>query len=634
VEEQQFMADKPDKVDLITPDVAAEKLAVLQDLFPGVVVDGVLDAARLGELVGFDVAGLKDGRERYGLMWAGKHEAVQSLLRPSRGTLIPDVENSVNFNTAENVFVQGDSLEVLKLLQKAYNDQVHLIYVDPPYNTGNDFVYDDDFSDGLRAYLKYTGQLDEDGNRTSADAETAGRWHSRWLSMMYPRLVLARNLLSQEGVLFISIDDNEVASLKHMLDEIFGPENFVGQVVASLNPKGRQLDQFFATSHEYLLVYARDAQRTRLDPTSAELVDLNDFPLAEPDGRRYRRLPLRNTNHKFTPKNRPNLYYPLFGNTLTGEVWTIRRPGTTEVHPQFGDGDAAVWRWSKPLADERRDELVAREVNGRTGTRVDIFQKDYCAEGRRKKLNTVWLSNSVGSTDSAVAELKGLIGPVFQNPKPTKLLQRILGTVPADALVLDFFAGSGTTAHAVALANAADGGCRRCISVNLPEPTAESSEARKAGYSTVADITRARIGTVMNAVEGANKQGLRAYALGESHFAADKDRLESDLLTLMANTMKDADFDPRAISAEVLIKEGVRLDAPWDRTTAGAAEVVVADGVAVVLTTDIGDAVVRGAMDIEPRVLVFLEDGFTDNDSVKANAFYACQQAGITMKTV
>jgi adenine-specific DNA-methyltransferase len=628
------VADLVERIDLRTPDLAAEKLAALQELFPGVVADGVVDAGRLGELAGVDVAGLKDGKERYGLMWAGKREAVQSLLRPSRGTLIPDMDKSVNFDTAQNVFIEGDNLEVLKLLQKAYNDQVKLIYIDPPYNTGNDFVYNDNFSDGLRGYLEFTGQIDDEGNRTSANVDTAGRQHSRWLSMMYPRLILARNVLAQDGVLYASIDDNEVASLKFLLDEVFGQENFIGQLAVSLNPKGRQLDQFFATSHEYLLVYARDAQQTCVAPTSAELVNVTDFPLAEPDGRIYRRLPLRNTNHKFTPRNRPNLYYPLFGDPATGEVWTSPQPGTIEVYPQFGDGEAAVWRWGKPLATERRDELVARDVNGRGGTRFDIFQKDYCSEDRRKKLNTVWLSEGVGSTDGAISELKQLIGNVFQNPKPTRLLQRIVATVPNDALILDFFAGSGTTAHAVMLANAGDGGRRRCISVNLPEVTDEHSEARAAGYKTVADMTWARIRAAMDKIDDADRQGLRTMSLGESNFfQVPAESEEDELLPFQVGTLIHNETDPYSIAAEVLIKEGVRLDVPWEWSVAGAADVLVADGVAVVLSVDVTDDVAKEAMELEPRVLVFLEDGFAGNDAVKANAFYACQQAGITMKT-
>ena len=225
------MSEEPEKVELETPDLAAQKRAAFEDLFPGVLADGVLDATRLGELLDTSVTAPTDGRERFGLMWAGKHDAVRSLLTPSRGTLVPELDKSIDFDNASHVFIEGDNLEVLKLLQKAYNDRVKLIYIDPPYNTGsNDFIYPDNFADTTRGYLEYTGQLDEEGNRTSASADTLGRRHSRWLSMMYPRLVLARNLLTQDGVIFVSIDDNEVANLRAVMDEIFGSENFVATV--------------------------------------------------------------------------------------------------------------------------------------------------------------------------------------------------------------------------------------------------------------------------------------------------------------------------------------------------------------------------------------------------------------------
>jgi adenine-specific DNA-methyltransferase len=225
------MPEEPAKVDLATPDLSAEKRSAFEELFPGVIADGVLDASRLGELLDIDVTAPAEGRERFGLMWAGKHEAVRSLLTSSRGALVPDIERSVGIDTAQNVFIEGDNLEVLKLLQKAYNDKVKLIFIDPPYNTGHDFVYNDDFRDGLRGYLEFTGQLDDEGKRVSTSSDALlGRRHSRWLSMMYPRLVLARNLLRRDGAIFVTIDDNEGANLRSLMDEVFGPENFLANI--------------------------------------------------------------------------------------------------------------------------------------------------------------------------------------------------------------------------------------------------------------------------------------------------------------------------------------------------------------------------------------------------------------------
>jgi adenine-specific DNA-methyltransferase len=369
-----------------------------------------------------------------------------------------------------NVLVADDNLAVLRRLGPG---SVDLVYIDPPYNTGNDFAYRDRF----------------------------GR-HEQWLAMMRPRLAAAREVTRETGAIFVSIDDNEVSRLRLLMDELWGEPNFLAQVVVNLNPKGRQLGGGFATSHEYLLVYARDAARCSLDASTTDTVEPRDFPLTAADGRRYRQLPLRNTNKKFNPVTARTLHFPVYGDPRTGRVATAPFAGAVEVLPVFGDGTPAVWRWSRPRIDERPDDLVCRTVSGRLGQRVDVFQKDWLDEGRRKKLRTIWLAAEIGSTDTAVAELKRLVGHVFESPKPTGLVRRILQTMPSDAVVLDFFAGSGTTGHAVALANAEDGGTRTCLSVNSREPTRPGSNAHTAGLLTVADITRARLQAVADTVGG------------------------------------------------------------------------------------------------------------------------------------
>ncbi|MFC6287628.1 site-specific DNA-methyltransferase [Nocardioides sp. GCM10027113] len=381
-----------------------------------------------------------------------------------------------------NVFVEGDNLEVLPRLEPG---SVDLVYIDPPYNTGNDFAYRDDFRHG-------TGI----GSRATR--------HQAWVAMMRPRLEAARTAMSSRSAICVSIDDNEAAHLRLLMDDVFGERNFLAQVVVNLNAKGRQLGKGFATSHEYLLVYALDAATCALDASSPDAVDERDFPLTAPDGRRYRHLPLRNTNKKFNPATARTLHFPVYGDPATGRVATTPFEGAVEIEPVFGDGRPAVWRWSRPRIDERPDDLVCRTVNGRQGQRVDVFQKDWLHRdgGRRKKLRTIWLAEEVGSTDTAVAELKEIVGHVFESPKPTGLLRRILGTMPDDVTVLDFFAGSGTTGHAVALQNAEDGGKRRCLSINSTEPTRVGSNAHAAGLLTVADITRARLAAVAERIGG------------------------------------------------------------------------------------------------------------------------------------
>lgn len=372
-----------------------------------------------------------------------------------------------------NTFAEGDNLAVLAQLATASYD---LVYIDPPYNTGSAFAYRDQF---------------------------AG--HRAWTDMMRPRLEEGRRVLADTGAIFVSIDDHEAAHLRLLMDEVYGESAFLAQVVVNLNAKGRQLGSGFATSHEYLLVYAKDPRACVLDASSADLVVEADFPLVADDGRRYRRLPLRNTNKKFNPLSAPTLHFAIWGDPDTGEVRTAPFPGAVEIKPVFGDGSPAVWRWSRPRIDERPDDLVCRWVRGATGSRVDVFQRDWrhpAAGARRKKLRTIWLAEEIGSTDTAVAELKEILGHVFESPKPTGLVRRILDTMPPDVRVLDYFAGSGTTGHAVALANAADGGRRTCLSVNSAEPVRPGSNADRAGYRTVADITRARLQAVAEQVGG------------------------------------------------------------------------------------------------------------------------------------
>lgn len=627
------MSDEPETVDLESPDVAAEKQSAFEEMFPGVLADGVLDTTRLGELLDTDVTAPADGRERYGLMWAGKQEAVRSLLTPSRGSLTPALEKSVDFDTAENVFIEGDNLEVLKLMQKAYNDKVKLIYIDPPYNTGNDFVYNDDFRDGLKAYLEYTGQIDDQGSLTSSSANAAGRLHSRWLSMMYPRLVMARNLLTQDGVMFVSIDENEATNLRSLLDEVFGRENFLGQVTVVSNLKGRSDDRFFATAHSYLLVYRRSDEFEPLG-VGLETEYVESYKESD-DGGQFRYLPLRKSGTNSLRSDRPNMYYPFWVDPTTGSVSTQESDvHQVAVYPKFPDGRDGCWRWGAEGAKARIDEVAGRQVGA--DRRWDVFQKDYLEKDgveRRSVPKTVW-TGAQFDNGRGTAEIKSLLGSrVFDAPKPTGLIARILEYATRDDdIILDFFAGSGTTAHAVALKNSEDGARRRFVLVNLPEETARESAAHKAGYETVSEITLARLQAVIDNVEGASGPGLRTLTLDHSNFHK---TVEIDgELDLEDSTLAWEETDWPAIAAEVLLKEGVTLNHPWQRQELSDGEIVIADGVAVVLTLELDLGVVKQALDLGPRVVVFLEDGFAGKDPVKGNAVSSAKALGITMKTV
>ena len=637
------MTDEPERVETTTPDLAAEKLAALKELFPGAVADGVLDAARIGELVDLPVAGLKGGRERYGLMWAGKQEAVASLLRPSRGTLVPDLERSVDFENARNVFIEGDNLEVLKILQKTYNDQVKLIYIDPPYNTGNDFVYNDDFSDGLRGYLEYTGQTDAEGKRLSATAETTGRKHSGWLSMMYPRLVLARNLLTQDGILAVSIDSNEISQLKLALDEIFGPENYLNTFVWASNMKGRQLSGGgAAATHEYILVYARNSEQvdqlrgsfTALKKLMPSVYMGAGYALKQDEKGPYvTKNELYNTNSKFNEVTARTMVFRIHFNPTTREVRVTDVDDDTAFEgfvtalPHRNarpDRNWHAWRWSRAKILNDHEDLEF-EVAGNT---LKIRTKIRDVDGVTIK------DLIVGpSTASGQADLDALgFNRIFDTPKPVDLVRLLVGSVTSGRdTVLDFFAGSGTTAHAVALQNQDDGSARRSISINLPEPVPEGTPAHSAGYLTVSDITRARIRKVISASTGASHGGLRCLTLAKSAFSREGGAPEELILT--ESTLSATATDTHIVQ-EILLNEGVRMDRPWAQGERADAAWYASGGVTVVTDRDLDQRSVDSAIDSNPRVLVFLEDAFAGKDDLKASAYFACKQAGVTMKTV
>jgi adenine-specific DNA-methyltransferase len=617
--------EEPGSVDLSTLDLAAGKRAALEELFPGVLADGVLDAARLGELLDTPVTAPAEGRERFGLMWAGKQDAVRSLLTPSWAALVPAFDKSIGFETAENVFIEGDNLEVLKLLQKAYNDKIKFIYIDPPYNTGNDFVYNDDLSDGLRGYLQFTGQLDEEGKRTSASAELLGRRHSRWLSMMYPRLVLARNLLSHDGFFFVSINDLEAAPLRLMCDEIFGEENFIEAFFWQSIFRPSNMSRRVRRNAEYILCYRRNAA------DDFELVERLEDPKGEAS--------LTQNNNAVRTLCFPagSLVVKLAdGRYPRGAVGDVELVDDLVVAAGRSAEDfriAGRFKWSQEYLDQEIEKGVYLAI--KTKTFIPYYRKDYQRTALRP--TKILPRDLVGDVLQANAEVSKTLGEgIFEYPKPTSLirfLMRMVG-VSDDELVLDFFAGSGTTAHAVMLENEADGGSRRSISVNLPEPIDESSAAGSAGLRTVSDITRARIVGSMEGIESAKSQGLRAFELKESHFFTPADGPRDDILNLSPRTIRDAEVNLDALAGEVLLKEGVALDAAWERHSVGDAEVIIAEGVAIVLSLEITDDVVTGAIGLEPRVLVFLEDGFAGKDAVKANAFTNARNLGITMKTV
>lgn len=393
---------------------------------------------------------------------------------------------------------------MLKLLQKAYNDRVKAIFIDPPYNTGNDFVYRDNFIDGLRGYLEYTGQLDEQGNRLSTEFDAGGRRHSRWLSMMYPRLVLARNLLRQDGAIFVAIDDNEGANLRLLMDEVFGSENFLANIAWKHTQQSKNDEPYFSRHWNSILAYRRSAE---LDGWTLSRTAEHNTSYRNPDA--DPRGPWRSGDVR-SPSPRPTLRYG------------ITTPSGVVIEPPVNG-----WRWSHESVMEK---IATGEIifNGNR-----MVRKIYLADQGGRTPENVWDGQEVGVTRDANREIQEIFGgTIFDTPKPTKLIRRVLQlatSADSDDIVLDFFAGSGSTAHAVALQNADDGGRRRVISVNIPEATTVGSEARKAGYKTVSDITLARLQWVCKNVKGAEEYGLKAFSFGESNFRVETEGEGMDL---------------------------------------------------------------------------------------------------------
>ncbi len=612
-----------------TPNFRTELAAQLADLVPEAIADGKVDVDKLKELLDGDAS---DGSERFGLFWPGKKRALRAAQEPTTATLKPDFENSKDWDTTQNVFIEGDNLEVLKILQKHYHAKVKLIYIDPPYNTGKDFVYPDNYREGLDTYLEWTRQVNEEGKKVTTNAETEGRYHSNWLNMMYPRLKLARNLLTDDGVIFISIDDNEVANLRRLCDEVFGESNFQADVSWQKRYTRSNNTRDFTTVVEHILVYSRsDRFQVNLLPRTDEA----DGRYANPD--KDPRGPWKGASflNPATPQQRPNLCYPIT-NPNTGQ--------TTEPTTN-------AWRRSKDEFVRLRDEgLLYWGADGRSPV---PSIKMFLSEARGLTPINFWEHTYAGNTDDGTRDMTSLFGAkVFDNPKPVQLMIRVLehGT-SADSLVLDFFAGSGSMAEAVMRVNAQDSGTRRYLAVQLPEPTPGDSIASQEGFATISAIARRRINLAGNAVtEQLGGQsvdvGFRAYTLGDTNFS--KWRLSSDveeaalqqhLLSLRDSATDDATADE--LLTEILLKQGYSLTEAVSPAEVGGLDVRLVrdrDGDVAVLAY-LNEHVkptlkqLRALVDEAPTRIIVLEDAFQGDDELKTNLAQLAKSKGIEFWT-
>ena len=546
-----------DRVDLESLDIADLQQQKLKELFPEVFTEGgKIDFDKLKLTLG---QAIDAGKERFGMNWAGKADCYKTIQQPSVATLVPARDESIDFDTTENLFIEGDNLEALKLLQKSYLGKVKMIYIDPPYNTGNDFVYPDNYAENLDTYLEYTGQIDGEGRKFSTNVDTDGRFHSKWMNMMYPRLFLAKNLLREDGVIFISIDDNEVKNLRAICDEIFGEENSVAQIANINNPKGRSDDKFIATAHEYLLIYSKNKQEMQFFGFAPDEVITKRYKKIDDFGGIYREIDLRKTGDNDRKEDRPNLFYNFYFNEKTSEFYPSYDEDTPtdfiKIFPTREDRSLGNWRWSIETVRNNIDLLFPKYMAVRK--KWGVFEKDYLKNKTLVKATSAWTFKDVNSERGSEFLIDlDFTKELFPKPKPLGLIKRTLMLAAnKNDIILDFFAGSATTAHAVMELNKEDEGNRKFICVQLPEPCDEKSEAYKAGYKTIAEISKERIRRASVKVREDIEQSIATNKRTIAIYQDELNEIYDDLLYKLNRVQEEQDVLEKIRTQEKLIEE-------------------------------------------------------------------------------
>lgn len=652
------MTDEIYETPSTTPNFQTELAAQLAELVPEAIADGKVDVEKLKELLDDDVA---DGVERFGLFWPGKKRAMRAAQEPTTATLKPDFENSKDWDTTKNVFIEGDNLEVLKILQKHYHAKIKMIYIDPPYNTGKDFVYPDNYKEGLDTYLEWTRQVNEEGKKVTTNAETEGRYHSNWLNMMYPRLKLARNLLADDGVMCLSIDDNEFDNLVKLCNEIFGEANHISTLAVEMSKtQGMKVaaaqNGQIVKNHEYVLVYARNVAYAFVDRQplfdSSEVYD-SHYDIVWESGTKPKTLVEvlqldQRSVHAFRQ------YGFKIGKSDLKRLMEIDR----SYHDYFLDSIATKLYRESPIALDNVQQLdlpvgeivewnkyILRKNSRGTVTQLQPFldgvrQTDDYSPLRTRATIRGALWKGFHSDMMNVGKEGGID---FKNgKKPVRLMKQLIKWANRpDGIVLDFFAGSGSTAEAAIRANADDGGERKFILVQLPEPIDHGR--------TVSDITRERLSKVVAPALLGNATidtGYRAYRLADTNFAkwrlssdVEEDALQQHLLSLRDSATDDATADD--LLTEILLKQGYSL------TEAVAAAEVSGLDVRLVRDRD-GDVAVlaylnehvkptleqlRALVDESPTRIIVLEDAFQGDDELKTNLAQLAKRKGIELWT-
>lgn len=654
-----------EKLDLQSMDIKQQQIEKLKSIFPEAFTEGnKVDWDKLRLTLGETIDA---GKERYGMNWPGKADCFKNIQQQSIATLVPARDESIDFDTTNNLFIEGDNLEVLKLLQKSYLGKIKMIYIDPPYNTGNEFIYPDNFTENLQTYLEYSGQVDNEGRKFGTNTETDGRFHSKWINMLYPRLFLAKNLLRADGVIFISIDDNEVNNLRAICNEIFGEENFVATILWQKKYAVSADDPGIASMHDYILCFQKsDAfKRILLPRTEKQLIrykNIDNDPRGAWSSDNY-------VSNK-SKDERPTLWYPILHPKTGKEVWP---------------DESAVWRYSKDKHEQMVNEN--RLYWGPDMSYEKPRLKRFLSEIQDGLVpSTWWEFEEVGHNDEGQKETAELIGKkIFSTPKPVRLLKRILEiSTQENDVCLDFFAGSCSFAHAVFQINKQLGGNRKFICVQLPEPTDEGSEALKAGFKNIADIGKERIKRVIRDIKEPkiktelNKKpeirqatlgldlgehtigwakvekgtiefeeqsdiindpidlGFKVFKLTKSNFRiwdSNVDKTEEAIQTALELHVEHISPEAKqeAILYELLLKSGFELTTPIQQLSIEGKNVFsIAEGqLLVCLEKELTYELIKSMAELQPTRVICLDEGFHSNDQLKTNAVQIMKSKGV-----
>lgn len=600
--------------------ITEKNLKAMQQLFPEAFEEGKIDFDVLRQLLGDFV---DDEQERYSFKWNGKGKALRLSQTPSMGTLRPCKEESKDWDNTENLYIEGDNLEVLKLLQKSYYGKVKMIYIDPPYNTGGDFVYKDNFHDNIRNYKEVTGQIDGKGNKIDTNTESNGRFHTDWLNMMYPRLRLARNLLTDDGVIFISIDDNEQGNLKRLCDEVFGENNFLAILTRRCMHTVRNSSKDFNKNADYVLTYARDKVVITSDKNARirEQVDKSsNYKLNDNDGRGF---------YKLDPIYARNYAKPYTFTFKNGMVWSAPEGS----YPRYSIESLMHMEETNQLNFEGKQPRAKRYLN-----EVQLGQPP----------DTIMKEEKVGFNSEGTKLLAEVLGndKVFSQPKPSKLVEYLISILPNNdsGIILDFFSGSATTAHAIMKLNAEDGGNRKFIMVQLPEPIERGSDANKAGYQTICEIGKERIRRAGDKIKAEAGDKAADLDIGFKVFKLDSSNLQKwnpqpdDIMQTLQQATDNflPDRTEQDVLYEIMLKMGLDLTCQIEEEQAAGETVYIIGGGALMIclghniTTEVAEAIVKLHQEYESELwqVVFRDTGFA-SDRDKTNIKEILKSAGL-----